>query len=324
MEQLSLTGGMLGTLRRLLKTIQEIDPQIVHIVKPRAHAGLVQWWLWHRRPSPAKIVLDVDDWEQAWNPINHYNWFVGQFLAWQEEWGSRHADGITAASRWLENKVATAAPHIPALYLPNGVNPLSEPPANVPSSPDRAAQILFFTRLVEVTPQWLRAFWQTLHTEMPTAELIIAGSPVQPYLTQPFYAALDGLPKVRWTGYVPSNQLRDLYAHATCAIFPAMPVPLLQAKCSVRLATTLLYGVPVVASAVGEQASYAAEGAAHLVPADATPRQFAQAVAETIRNPAHNVAARSQATERLLTRYAWSSLTAPLPAFYQSLLKNRP
>src|SRR5215204_198577 len=62
-EQLSLAGGLLGTLRRLLKRIQELAPDIVHIVKPRAHAGLVQWWLWYRRPIQAKVVLDVDDWE---------------------------------------------------------------------------------------------------------------------------------------------------------------------------------------------------------------------------------------------------------------------
>jgi hypothetical protein len=65
--------------------------------------------------------------------------------------------------------------------------------------------------------------------------------------------------------------LPSLYPHIGCAIFPAQPTVLQQAKCSVRLATTLLSGVPVVASAVGEQAAYGAEGAANLVPAGALP-----------------------------------------------------
>ena len=321
-EQLSLAGGLLGTLRRLLKAIHHAKPHIVHIVKPRAHAGIVQWWLWQRRwlrPQSYKLVLDVDDWEQSWNPVNRYGWFVGKFLAWQEEWGIRHADGITAASRWLEHKVATVAPNIPTLYLPNGVNPLPEPPAPHPLGQEPKPQVLFFTRLVEVTPEWLQTFWGTLHSQLPTAELNIAGTPVQPWLAAPFRSALAGMAQVHWLGYVPSNQLRDLYAHATCAIFPAMPIPLLQAKCSVRLANTLLHGVPVIASAVGEQTSYGAEGAATLVSADATPEQFAHVVAEIIHNPSEHAHARSQATDRLLTRYAWSHLTAPLPAFYQSL-----
>jgi glycosyltransferase involved in cell wall biosynthesis len=172
---------------------------------------------------------------------------------------------------------------------------------------------------VEVPPEWLRDFWASLHTQIPTAELAIAGTPVQPWLAEPFQTAMAGMPQVRWTGYVPSNELRDLYARATCAIFPALPIPLLHAKCSVRLATTLLHGVPVVASAVGEHIHYGADGAARLVPAEATPAEFAQAVVETIRNPSHLAQSRSEATERLLTRYAWSRLVEPLPAFYESL-----
>jgi glycosyltransferase involved in cell wall biosynthesis len=318
LQQLSLAGGLPATVWRLLKAIERAAPHVVHIVKPRAHAGLVQWWLWQRRPPATKLVLDVDDWEQAWNPVNRYNWFLGRFLAWQEEWGIRHADGFTVASRWLEKKIATVAPQTPTLYLPNGVNPLSEAPTAL-SSTDQPPQILFFTRFVEVDPHWLHDFWRALHTRIPTAELVIAGTPVQPWLAEPFYATLAQMPQLRWTGYVPAHELPGLYARATCAIFPAMPIPLLQAKCSVRLATTLLHGVPVIASAVGEHSSYGAEGAALLVPANATPAEFAQVVADFICNPPQDGAARSQATARLLTRYAWSRLTEPLPDFYNSI-----
>lgn len=324
MQQLSLAGGLPATVRRLVQAVDQAAPQIVQIVKPRAHAGLAQWWLWQRRrtsrrESP-KILLDVDDWEQAWNPVNRYHWFVGQFLRRQEEWGIRHADGITAASRWLEQKVATVAPHIPRLYLPNGVNPLPHPAPNRPVPPNDAPQILFFTRFIEVTPEWLHTFWQSLHEQMPAAELVIAGTPVQPWLAAPFHAALAAMPQVRWTGYIPPDQLGDLYARATCAIFPASPVPLLQAKCSVRLATTLLHGVPVIASSVGEQTNYGADGAAQLVPPSATAAEFARAVVEVIRSPSQHDTLRTQATERLLTRYAWSHLTQQLLDFYASLL----
>jgi glycosyltransferase involved in cell wall biosynthesis len=338
-QQLSLAGGLMGTVRRLVHAIDQASPDIVHIVKPRAHAGLVQWWLWQRRhvgqkpKSAPKLVLDVDDWEQAWTPVNRYNWFVGQFLAWQEEWGIRHADGITAASRWLETKAATVAPHISRLYLPNGVNPLSIPSATIPAAtprvetlhpanPLRPPQVLFFTRFIEVSPAWLAEFWTSLHKQMPTVELIIGGTPVQPWLATSFYAALQGMPQVKWLGYVQPEQLPELYANSTCAIFPAEAVPLMQAKCSVRLATTLLHGLPVIASAVGEQANYGAGGAARLVPAGATPVQFAHAVAETIANPAQHATLRTQATERLVTRYAWPLLTRDLITFYKSLLDH--
>jgi glycosyltransferase involved in cell wall biosynthesis len=334
MQQLSLDGGLIATVRRMVQAVDHAAPHLVHIVKPRAHAGLVQWWLWQRRRNHTqkgpRILLDVDDWEQAWNPVNRYNWFVGQFLRWQEEWGIRHADGITAASRWLEQKVTTVAPHIPSIYLPNGVNPLPEasttPPTSSPAQPSdtqssdtqpgQAPQVLFFTRFIEVSPEWLSAFWRSLHNQLPTAQFVIAGTPVQPWLAAPFHAALAGEPQISWTGYVPSSELGDLYARTTCAIFPATPVPLLEAKCSVRLATTLLHGVPVIASAVGEQANYGADGAAQLVPPSATPTEFAGAVVEVINNPTQHARLRTQATERLLTRYAWSRLTEQLLDFY--------
>ena len=322
--QLPLKGGLLPTVHRLLAVTAQANPHIVHVVKPRAHAGMVQWWRWQRRQgSKVRLVLDVDDWEQAWNPVNRYNWGVGQFLKWQEEWGIRHADGFTAASRWLENKVATVSPQIPRLYLPNGVTALPTEPQSSPVVDGHVPQVLFFTRLVEVSPTWLRDFWEAMLGLVPNAELVVAGTPVQVWLAAPFHEALMGLPQIRWTGYVPTNELHDLYARSTCAIFPAMPIPLLQAKCSVRLATTLLHGVPVVASAVGEQVNYGAEGAATLVPADATPSEFAHAVALTLRDPKTCYEARHAATQRLLTRYAWSRLTAPLPAFYESLLRQR-
>jgi glycosyltransferase involved in cell wall biosynthesis len=266
-------------------------------------------------------VLDVDDWEQAWNAVNRYHPLLARFLSWQEEWGIRHAVGVTCASRWLEAKMGTVASHIPTFYLPNGVEALHEPP--LPTLHTDTPKVLFFTRMVEVAPSWLCECWRTLLTRWPNAELIMAGAAVQPWLAAPFRAALDPLPNVRWTGYVGRAALRRLYAEATCAIFPAALIPLHQAKCSVRLATTLLHGVPVVASAVGEQANYGAEGAAELVPADASPIDFARAVAQMLErimnHPEQQAAMRHAASARLLTRYAWSHLTDTLPAFYADL-----
>ncbi len=81
-----------------------------------------------------------------------------------------------------------------------------------------------------------------------------------------------------WLGHVDRSTIDRLYRESDCAIFPAEEEPLQQAKCSVRLATTLLNGVPVVASAVGEQAAYGANGAADLIDPEATPEEFADAV----------------------------------------------
>ena len=180
--QVDISGGLPLIWRRLLREIDHIQPDIIHIVKPRAYAGLVQWWRWHRRKmanrqTPA-ILLDIDDWEQAWGPINNYPLFTARFLAWQEEWGIRHADGITAASRWLVEQARAYAPETPRLYLPNGVT-LPAGPANDERIEDGAIgadhQILFFTRFVEISPEWLARFWRSLLDQLP--DYIPSGCP---------------------------------------------------------------------------------------------------------------------------------------------------
>jgi glycosyltransferase involved in cell wall biosynthesis len=342
-----LAGGTLVVVARMLRALYAAQPEIVHIVKPRAHAGLVHWWLWQGRrfrrikrlkikdwkpPTifnlqssfcQPQIFLDVDDWEQAWAEINHYSPLLARFLAWQEEWGLRHADGISAASQWLVAKAQQSAPATPVLYLPNGVDLPTESVGNVPHlRPLGPPSLLFFTRFIEVQPSWLAACWQAIHAQLPAARLLVAGSPVQPGLAAPYRLAVAQLSpaaakQVEWLGFVPPAQLTALYAQVTLALCPAEDVPLQQAKCSVRLATTLLNGVPVVASAVGEQANYGAAGAARLVPAGAAAEQFAQAVIDLLQHPAEQAQMVAQAQQQLAARYRWQELGKGLADFYK-------
>jgi glycosyltransferase involved in cell wall biosynthesis len=179
---------------------------------------------------------------------------------------------------------------------------------------------------VEVSPDWLTKLAVVLHEKSPTARLLVAGTPVQPGLEKPFHAALrqaaaqQRIAPVVWLGYVDQTQLAVLYRQIGCAIFPAQPTPLQQAKCSVRLATTLLAGVPVVASAVGEQATYGASGAAHLVAAEASPEEFADALCQLLADPARQVALSSWGHRHLLAQYSWPTLGNRLHSFYLQLL----
>lgn len=327
--QVDLRGGLPMIWRRMLREVTVLKPRIVHIVKPRAYAGLVQWRLWQRRKTGGRgpaILLDIDDWEQAWAPINRYPAYTSRFLAWQEEWGIRHADGITAASRWLVERTERYAPDTPILYLPNGV---TEPeyeaaPAGQPKRDDGSRRILFFSRFVEVEPAWLTAFWQALRPRLPHGRLLVAGNALQSgreerYVASMALAGADIADSVSWLGHIDREAIAQLYAESDCAIFPAVEEPLQQAKCSVRLATTLLHGVPVVASAVGEQATYGAEGAAQLVSAAATPEEFADQVYVVLQNREERRALADRARLRLLTQYNWARLGRDLVDFYENV-----
>jgi glycosyltransferase involved in cell wall biosynthesis len=328
-RQVEIDGGLPAILARTLAATKASQPDLVHIVKPRAYAGLSQWWLWQARRvrgQGARLVLDVDDWEQAWDVVNGVPGMMRRFLAWQEEWGIRHADGVSAASRWLAERVQRAAGQMPVVYVPNGVPGTSmqndwQPRTNA----DAARRILFVSRFVEVEAEWLAKLWTSLRERVRTAELLIGGKAVNSALEANFKARLEAftggrLEGVRWLGYVEREEFERLPASVDCAIFPASDTPLHQAKCSVRLATTLLRGVPVVASAVGEQAQYGAEGAARLVPAEASPEEFAGAVADVLADPAQAAALSVRARRRLLERYDWARLVEPLEALYWRLV----
>lgn len=322
----SVKGGLPLTLARMVGEIRGFGPDILHIVKPRAHAGLIQWLFWHfrwlaGRPAP-RIFLDVDDWEQAWEEVADYSWPMARFLAWQEEWGIRHAHGITAASRWLENRANDYAQGTPTLYLPNGVPVPDEPVRPHRRSPEQPATLLLFSRFVEVDPAWMGKFWAAMQQKAPNVRLIVAGQGIQPHHEEAMRIAINAAstpstpPNVTWLGYVDPAALAGVVAEANCAIFPGADVPLNQAKCSVRLATTLMTGLPVVASAVGEQINYGGGGAARLVDADASPTDFAQAVADLLAAPQDRAALAAQARRHLVANYSWEKLGEKLDEFY--------
>ena len=190
-----------------------------------------------------------------------------------------------------------------------------------PAAADRSQHTLFSHALWRWTqPGWLPSGRQCGRRCRPRASSV-AGTPIQPELDTPFRAALamSAANHVEWLGYVNQAQQADLYAQTACAIFPAAPVALQQAKCSVRLATTLLAGTPVVASAVGEQANYGADGAAVLVPAAASPGEFAAEIIKVLRNPSQQHELSAAGIPRLRERYAWPRLGGTLDEFYGSL-----
>lgn len=325
----ALEGGLPSILFRMLRALSLRRPEIVHIIKPRAHAGLIQYLLWQRRSAGlagTPILLDIDDWEQGWAPINNYGRPLARALAWQEEWGIRHADGITSASRWLAARAADYADTTPILYLPNGVEIPAAQPTGVPTAASvHPPTVLYFTRYVETTPAWLADFAAALHTLEPDARLIVAGQPLQFDAAAPFHGAMHtrfsaAAQVVHWLGGVPASSLPGIYAASDVAIFPARPTPVQLAKCSVRLATTLLNGVPVVASAVGEQAHYGAEGAARLLSAQATPGEFAAATVSLLHDPAAAQAMVAAARTHLARHYQWDDLADQLGAFYRQFV----
>ncbi|NJN95427.1 MAG: glycosyltransferase family 4 protein, partial [Anaerolineales bacterium] len=124
----------IGLTRTLLIRALALQPDVIHLFKPKAYAGLAHLGLWglrRWRGASFRLVVDSDDWEQAWNEVNPYSAAQKKLFVWQEKWGLRQADAVTAASRALEKLVVAErrGDATRVFYLPNGCGkkPTSDP-----------------------------------------------------------------------------------------------------------------------------------------------------------------------------------------------------
>jgi glycosyltransferase involved in cell wall biosynthesis len=259
-----------------------LKPEVVHLFKPKAYAGLahlVLWWL-RRLGGPAlRLVVDEDDWEQAWNEVLPYSPGQKRFFAWQERWGLRHADAVTVASRTLEQLVlAERADNGAAVfYLPNGCQIADRQP---PTADDQTAPsanppffqylaryssstpiILLYTRFVEF--KLARIVWlvQQVAAHCPAARWLVVGSGLngeeKELAAQLAQAGLADY--VHFTGW-PVDNLAACFAAAQVAVFPYDDTLINRTKCSVKLIDLLQAGLPVVADDVGQNREYIQAG----------------------------------------------------------------
>ena len=112
----------------LVRTALQFQPEVIHLFKPKAYSGLSHLWLLALRRlgrRQARLVVDEDDWEAAWNELRDYSPLQKRFFAWQEAWGLKRADGVTVASQALCRLVeGLDVPRYKIYYVPNGTRPI--------------------------------------------------------------------------------------------------------------------------------------------------------------------------------------------------------
>lgn len=326
----------LGLTRTLVRQALAQQPEVIHLFKPKAYAGLAHlalWWLRKWRGLSLRLVVDADDWEQAWNELLPYSPVQQKFFAWQEKWGLGHADAVTVASRALAelvvNQVGVQVARV--FYVPNGIvtNGLSSdhpllgnPPTLVmalPFSRNSHPTVLLFSRFAEFRLERIVTLIKLVAAQMPQARWLIVGRGFQSeeqrlaaLISEAGLSALVHL-VAEW---LPPEQVPAYFAAADVAIYPYDNTLLNRTKCSVKLIDMLAAGLPVAADAVGQNCEYIQPGETGLLMPAEDDEALAGAVLTLLQSPELREKLGQAAARSMRQRFAWSSLVETVEKAY--------
>lgn len=310
--------------RRLVAAVLRERPQIVHLFKPKAYAGLVHWSLWHMRRLgrfAGALVLDTDDWEGpgGWNDRNPSPPAQRRFFAWQERWGMAHADALTVASRALETLAwAMGLPPRQVFYLPNAAF-FTAPPRPRPADPPR---ILLYTRFLEFDPGRLVRVMTELARRDPALEFLYVGQALgdeaERFREGLAHAGL--IPRLRWIGWVDPERLPDALRQGHLALYLMDDDLIHRAKCPMKLIDLLAAGLPVVADAVGQVPEYIRHGETGWLVPPGDEAAMVEAAWRLLQDPETAWHLGEQARQDILARHRWENRLPVLEAAYATAL----
>jgi len=337
--------------RRLVRRALALEPDVVHCFKPKAYAGLSSWWLWQWKRlglSKVRLVVDADDWEGAggWNDRERYSWAQRRMFAWQEQWGLRHCDALTVASRALESIVwSLGVSPSRVFYVPNGVEPskvqtsnfklqapasVLESPISDPSTMLRAGlqspasnfqppTILLYTRFFEYRLERVLEVFDRVLQFSPEVRLLVVGKG----LFGEEQALLDRAREMGWgdrveyLGWLEPAELPIVFARADVAIYPFDDTLLNRTKCAVKLIDLLAAGVPVVADAVGQNVEYIRHNETGILVPAGDVEAMARAVVELLNERRRARILGAAAAKDVRERFGWDRLVEIVERAYE-------
>jgi glycosyltransferase involved in cell wall biosynthesis len=289
------------------------------------------WGLRRLGHRSVRLVLDTDDWEQAWNDILSYSTLQKRLFAWQEIWGLRHADAVTVASRALEQWVRRyrdgASPGVH--YLPNGYSPIKEEArlSLTSTTPqvvreqwrlDSAPTVLLYSRFLEFRLGRVVALVGQVARQLPQARWLIVGRGLngeEKELERQVNQA--GLGRyVNFTGWLPLDQLPAYFQAADVAIFPYDDTWLNRTKCSIKLIDLLSTGLPVVADAVGQNCEYIQHNKTGILAPAGDDVAFGQALVELLQSPDQRRRLGQAAARAIREQFDWLQLAQSVERAY--------
>lgn len=308
---------------RLVRRALALQPEVIHCFKPKAYAGLAAWALWWLRRlglTRARLVVDSDDWEGfgGWNDLEPYSWSQKRLFAWQEQWGLRHNDALTVASRTLQSIAwSLGVPPERLWYVPNGKSE-----SQIANCEPRIVQregktVLLYTRFFEFELDRVVALFRRVRAARPEVRFLVVGQGLFGEETRflELCRTAELSEAVEYAGWEP-EALPDHFACADLAVYPFDDTLVNRTKCAVKLLELMAAGIPVVAEAVGQNAVTVEHGISGLLVPPSDRAAFAAAVIRLLDNPDLRQRLGHGAQRRLQNDLTWERLAVQVECAY--------
>jgi glycosyltransferase involved in cell wall biosynthesis len=325
-DPISFTHVTLETTREA----RAIQPDLVHLFKPKGFGDFSARWLGRGLP----VVVDMDDWEGdgGWNEIGGYSRLQRRIFDWQERTWPRRAAALTVASRALEQRALDlGADRQHVHYVPNGLtrarfSQLARSERGLCVAANRPPTILVYTRFIEFEPEFIVRVLVDVRHALPDAILRIVGASADGCAEiglrdAAHNAGIADAIDVR--GWVGQDEIPELAATCDLAIHPFDDNLVNRAKCSVKLLELMATALPIVTTAVGENASFIEDGISGRLTPPGDPAAMANSVVELLRHPTHAELLGQAAQERVNAHYLWELLAPRVAAAYRQALDER-
>lgn len=251
--------GLLGVARQaqwLWRHTTDYNPDVIHLFKPKGHAGLAARWARFVAPH-IPLVVDCDDRESVggWNDELPYPTSAKALFAWQERDLPRVADAVTVASRTLQSIVwADGVRRDATFYVPNAANVTNQQLFVARTQPE----MVLYTRFWEFDVAEMVATLAQIFGRIPSAHLHVIGTGEngEEQRFAELIANHNLQSHVTMHGWLQPDQIPEILQHASIALVPVADTLINRSRCSAKLLELLAAGLVVVGHDVGEMRTF--------------------------------------------------------------------
>jgi glycosyltransferase involved in cell wall biosynthesis len=257
------------------------------------------------------------------NDLHRYSTAEKRLFAFQERWLSRHAAGVTVASRELERlTVGLGAASDRIFYLPNGVE--DAPPGNgsvvrhtLCISPELPL-LLLYTRFFEFSQERLHRTLAGIHARVPEVRILVVGKgrhgEEEELLSASRSMGFAGA--LIMAGWLEPHEIPDYLAAADVALYPLDDTLVNRAKCPAKLTEIIRAGVAVVADRVGQAEEYIREDHTGLLCAPEFPDEMIDKAVDLLQDQQRRTRFAEAGKQYLEEQFSWHKYAGKLAAFY--------